>query len=109
MDQKHYNLEWPKQWSPLDEQKHTAYTHDMCSLLMIMIIMGGGAGPAGQVLAGPLFCFINEQIIFINERRVLGLTYLFAIFFSVSFYACWNSGGSRGVSWVSIETPFAVQ
>ena len=22
-------------------------------------IMGGGAGPAGQVLAGPLFCLIN--------------------------------------------------
>ena len=52
--------------------------------------MGGRAGPAGQVLAGPLFCLINEQIIFINERRVLGLTYLFTIFLSVSLYACWK-------------------
>ena len=29
------------------------------------IHMGGGAGPAGQVLAGPLFCLVNEQILFI--------------------------------------------
>ena len=47
--------------------------------------MGGGAGPAGQVLAGPLFCLINEQIIFINERRVLGLTYCLPSF-SLSRY-----------------------
>ena len=38
--------------------------------------MGSGAGPAGQVLARPLFCLINEQLLFIDERRVLGLTCL---------------------------------
>ena len=31
--------------------------------------MGGGAGPAGQVLAGPLFCLINEQILFIRPYQ----------------------------------------
>ena len=35
--------------------------------------MGGGAGPAGQVLAGPLFCLINYSQ---NERRFLGLNLL---------------------------------
>ena len=35
--------------------------------------MGGGAGPAGQVLAGPLFCPINYSQ---NERRFLGLNLL---------------------------------
>ena len=43
--------------------------------------MGGGAG---QVSAGPLFCLVNEQIIFINERRVPGLTCLPS--FSLSRY-----------------------
>ena len=57
--------------------------------------MGGGAGPAGQVLAGPLFCLINEQLLFINKRRVLGLTYLFAIFLSVSLNTRWTSRWKR--------------
>ena len=38
--------------------------------------MGGGAGPAGQVLAGPLFCRVNEPLLFLNKRRVLGITLL---------------------------------
>ena len=39
--------------------------------------MGGGAGP--EVLAGPLFCLLNEPLLFINKRRDLGFTLIYML------------------------------
>ena len=44
--------------------------------------MGGGAGLAGQVLAGPLFCLINNIII--HKMRGVSLIEIIAVFFSLS-------------------------
>ena len=63
---------------------YTALVYGMCIAVFVCTDMGGGAGPAGQVLAGPLFCLIDYSQ---NERRFLGLN-LFLInhrhFFSLS-------------------------
>ena len=43
----------PPIWTALSE------TREFSIVMSGMFVMGGGAGPAGQVLAGPLFCLIN--------------------------------------------------
>ena len=50
-------------WQQCRNSLHKVVVKAACLLQrclnLLYVYMGGGAGPAGQVLAGPLFCLIN--------------------------------------------------
>ena len=74
-----------------DRSRCFSHSDELDSTVQIDVCMGGGAGPAGQVLAGPLFCLINYSQ---NERHFLGLNLFLRnhrhFFLSVSLSTRWQ-------------------